>query len=400
LSANNGVQYNSTTGTFGHNLSAGTGIAIAANGLVTNLGFADTTTIRSALSANNGIEYNSTTGTFGHNLSAGTGIAIAANGLIVSTVSGFSGNTNGVVEGSLNLYFTNARAIAALTGGFGIAIAANGMIRNSVDQDVVNVWSRIAISATNGVQYNSGTGVIQHNMTGGSGISVAANGMIINNAPDTGVPPSQGTIRTYISATNGVQYNSGTGVIQHNLVAGTGISIAANGLVVNTVTATAPTAGTGITVTGSTVAFNGAVASINTNVRALSVGSAVGQTFTDGEIRAGNDITAYYSSDKRLKTNIQVIENALDKLDLINGITFDWTDDYIDSRGGEDPYFIRRNDVGVLADELEIILPQLVGIRDDGYKAVKYDRITALLIQAIKELRIEVNDLKKQINKG
>ena len=62
--------------------------------------------------------------------------------------------------------------------------------------------------------------------------------------------------------------------------------------------------------------------------------------------------------------------------------------------------FIRKNDVGVLADELEIILPQLVGTRQDGYKAVKYDRIAALLIQAIKELRIEVNDLKKQINKG
>ena len=453
FSANNGVEYNTTTGTFYHKMTSGAGIVVAANGLIT--GAPTSASIRSAITATNGVQYDSATGVIQHSLSAGAGIAVAANGMITNL-----GTSDSIIRAAISatngVQYNSATGVIShnLAGGFGITIAANGMITNSVNRDGVNAWSRTAISATNGVQYNSGTGVIQHNMlggtgilvaangmiintapdlglaptqttirtyfsanngveynsttgtfyhklTGGTGIAIAANGMVINTAPDTGAIPSQATIRTYITAINGVQYNQSTGVISHNLVGGSGIVVQSNGLIVSTVSTTgAPVAGTGITVTGSTVSFNGAASSINTNVRALSVGSTVGQTTTDGEIRAGNDITSFYSSDKRLKTNIHVIENALDKLELINGVTFDWTDDYINSRGGEDPYFIRRNDVGVLADELELILPQLVGTREDGYKAVKYDRIAALLIQAIKELRIEVNDLKKQINKG
>jgi len=115
-----------------------------------------------------------------------------------------------------------------------------------------------------------------------------------------------------------------------------------------------------------------------------------------GEIRATNNITAYYSSDARLKTNVSNIEHALDKVMFLNGVEFDWSDQYIEECGGEDGYFVRKHDVGVIAQEVEAILPEIVATRDDGFKAVKYDRLVSLLIEAIKELKQEVDELKKK----
>ena len=113
-----------------------------------------------------------------------------------------------------------------------------------------------------------------------------------------------------------------------------------------------------------------------------------------GAITAGGNITAFFSSDERLKENVVNISNPLEKLALLNGVTFDWKDSYIESQGGLDAMFVRKNDVGIIAQDLEKVLPQLVAERDDGYKAVKYDRIVALLIEAVKELKAEVDSLK------
>ena len=78
----------------------------------------------------------------------------------------------------------------------------------------------------------------------------------------------------------------------------------------------------------------------------------------------------------------------------LNGVTFDWKNEVIEAQGDVDNMFIRKNDVGVIAQDIEKILPQIVTERDDGYKAVKYDRIVALLIEAIKELKAEIDSLK------
>jgi hypothetical protein len=121
----------------------------------------------------------------------------------------------------------------------------------------------------------------------------------------------------------------------------------------------------------------------------------VGTTATiTGALTAGGNITAFSSSDERLKENVANISNPLEKLALLNGVTFDWKDSYIESQGGLDGMFVRKNDVGIIAQDLEKVLPQLVAERDDGYKAIKYDRIVALLIEAVKELKAEVDSLK------
>jgi len=134
----------------------------------------------------------------------------------------------------------------------------------------------------------------------------------------------------------------------------------------------------------------------STGLQATSLGIGVAASGTGGEIRATNNITAYYASDKTLKTNVSNITDALDKVLQINGVEFDWTDQYIEQQGGEDGYFVRKHDVGVIAQEIEQVLPEVVATRENGTKAVKYDRIVALLIEAVKELKAEIETLKKQ----
>lgn len=133
----------------------------------------------------------------------------------------------------------------------------------------------------------------------------------------------------------------------------------------------------------------------SSDVRINSLGVGTAASATAGEIRAIDNITAYYSSDISLKENVKKIENALNKLFEINGYEYDWSDEYIKSRGGEDGYFIRKHDVGVIAQEIEKVLPEIVSERENGIKAVKYDRIVPLLIEAIKELKTELDELRK-----
>ena len=132
----------------------------------------------------------------------------------------------------------------------------------------------------------------------------------------------------------------------------------------------------------------------NTDLEVNSLGVGTAASGVRGEIRAINDITAFYSSDRNLKENIAPIKNSLEKLNKLNGVSFDWIDQYIADRGGEDGYFVRKSDIGVIAQEVEEVLPEAVATREDGIKAVKYERIIPLLIEAIKELQQQVNDLK------
>ena len=138
-----------------------------------------------------------------------------------------------------------------------------------------------------------------------------------------------------------------------------------------------------------------ALTSADVQTDSLGVGTAA--SGTTGEIRATDDVTAYYSSDASLKENVTNIENAIEKVQQMRGVEFDWTDEYLDAKGGEDDYFVRKHDVGVIAQEVEQVLPEVVATRENGIKAVKYDRITSLLIEAIKEQQSQIEMLKSEI---
>ena len=146
---------------------------------------------------------------------------------------------------------------------------------------------------------------------------------------------------------------------------------------------------------GGQVAINtGTVAS---STASLSVYGMIQTMGTLGEIRASSEITAYFSSDRRLKENIKLIENPITIIDQIRGVTFDWTDEHMARRGGEDGYFVRKHDIGVIAQEVQAVLPELVGTREDGYLAVKYEKMVPLLIEAIKSQQKTIDTLTSEI---
>ena len=108
-----------------------------------------------------------------------------------------------------------------------------------------------------------------------------------------------------------------------------------------------------------------------------------------GDIHAGGDIVAYASSDERLKDNIIPISNAIDKVNQLKGVTWDWNDNADETQK-------QLPNVGVIAQDVEKVFPQLVKDRDSGYKAVDYDKLVGLLIESVKELSAKVEKLENK----
>jgi hypothetical protein len=152
--------------------------------------------------------------------------------------------------------------------------------------------------------------------------------------------------------------------------------------------------GTGGTTSSTTTINMGSATNGSTIIRgSLAVGSVTANT-TDGAIWASNNVTAFASSDIRFKENVRDIPNALEKVETIGGKLFDWTAQYIESMGGEHSYFMHKSDAGVIAQDVEKVLPELVRTREDGSLAVDYPKLVALAFAAIKELSEKVKILE------
>lgn len=153
------------------------------------------------------------------------------------------------------------------------------------------------------------------------------------------------------------------------------------------VTDTSGQTGINMSLTGDNI--SGVVSGLGTSsdVQFDSIGVGVAASGTSGVIRATNDVIAYHSSDERLKDNIQEIPDALQKVEEIKGVEFDWNEKQDVHTG---------HDIGVIAQDIEKVLPELVEDRDNGYKAVKYEKLTAVLIQAVKELSNRVKELENK----
>ena len=166
------------------------------------------------------------------------------------------------------------------------------------------------------------------------------------------------------SATSGLTYNGSTLTIDGNVNTGQG---ATEVYLMNQNIQT-----------GNSVQFNG-----------LGVGTAASGVV--GAILATNDVVAFASSDKRLKENLEPIGSAIEKVGQLNGYTFDWIP-------MEGIHVHSGRDVGVIAQEVEKVLPEIVEDRGNGYKAVKYDKLTALLIQAVNEQQKQIELLTTELN--
>jgi hypothetical protein len=142
----------------------------------------------------------------------------------------------------------------------------------------------------------------------------------------------------------------------------------------------------------------------SSNVQFGSLGVGTASSGTAGEIRATADITSYYS-DERLKENVELIPNALDKVMSLRGVTYN-ANQLAESFGFKN----KEKQVGVLAGDVERVLPEAVkpapfdimlfentevSRSGENYKTVQYEKMVPLLIEAIKELNKEIQELKR-----
>lgn len=345
-------------------VDGGTGASDAA-GARSNLGAAasGTNTDITTLNPTGGLQIGSPTGG-----AKGTG-TINATGLFIN------GTAVGVGSGSVTS--------VALSGGTtgltvtGSPITTSGTITLDGTLAVANGGTGQTTYSNGQLLIGNGSGLTKATLTAGSGVTI-----------------TNGAGSITISATTG-----GTGTVTSVNVSGgsTGLSFTGGPI---TTSGTITASGTLAIANGGTGATSASGARSNfslgtsDSVQHGSLGIGTAASGTTGEIRATNNITAYYSSDARLKENVKPIEGALDRVSAIGGKTFDWTDAYIAEHGGADGYFIRKSDFGVIAQDVEAAFPLAVRSREDGTLAVDYEKLCALAFQAIKELRAEVEALK------
>ncbi len=345
------------------------------------------------------------------------------------TTSATNATTSDIAEGT-NLYYTNARASAAApvqsvfgrTGAVTLQLsdvtgaltytpedAANKGVANgyaSLDSSGKVPAAQLPSFVDDVVEYINtgsfpGTGetgkiyvALDTNKTyrwSGSGyIEISASPGTTDAVPEGGTNLYFTTTRARnaISVSGSLSYNPTTGVISYTTPTYTTSSIAegSNLYYTDARARAALSAGTGISYNNTT--------GVITNLLSTGGGSIGGSIAVTGDITATGEVTAYYS-DARLKTNVAPIENALDKVEAIRGVTFDPNETALALGVDNTPQ------VGVIAQEIEAVLPQLVtDSAYEGYKTVKYDKLTALLIEAVKELSAKVKDLESKLNKG
>jgi hypothetical protein len=119
-----------------------------------------------------------------------------------------------------------------------------------------------------------------------------------------------------------------------------------------------------------------------------SFGHSIDELDFNGDLEVNGDIFAnayYYSSDERLKENVVKIGNAVDTVESLEGVYFNWKEN------GE-------KSIGLIAQDVEKVLPEVVLTNEEtGMKSISYGNIVAVLIEAVKEQQKEIDELKEQI---
>lgn len=275
-------------------------------------------------------------------------ITILADALI-------AGNSAGLVSGT-TVSPTSVQALAA--DGNALEVSNDTITLRKGDGSTESV----SIADAN-TTYSAGNGI----SLSGTTFSVAAGGGLVQDA--SGLSHADTSSASNLSA-SGRRYVTGLTFDAYGHVTGytTGTET-----VVNTDTNTTYSAGNGIGLSGTTFS----VAAGN-GLSQTTTGLAMSGSFT-GNFTATGDITAY--SDDRLKTNVKTIDGALDKVSRVRGVTFERIEDGSVS-------------TGVVAQELAAVLPEAVKTDANGMHHVAYGNITGLLIEAVKELSAQVEELK------
>ena len=382
------------------------------------------------------------------------GSATAANvATLIANVSGYSITSNGV---DLYLYTTNAftQANTATNNAAGASLYANGAFvqanaaynsQNTTGSYANSAYTQANTATTNALAASSyaNTGLAFANSAGSYANSAFVKANSAYNAANLSTNYIVGTTGTIAPSSGYISFSSNNGVtvvattannlavstsqdlrttasptfvggtfsqpvIATTMAPGTSNTALAttayvqnltnnSGTLTTSITGNAGTVTNGVYTNGSysdpswILSLAAAKVGVGTanNVQHNSLGIGTGASGTAGEIRATNNITAYYSDD-RLKTRIGTIENALDKLCSLTGFYYE-ANETAQALG----YKVKK-EVGVSAQEVQKVLPEIVvpAPIDEQYLTVHYEKLLPLVIEAIKELKKEIDDLK------
>ena len=305
------------------------------------------------------------------------GLGLAVTGEISSTTSGSFADLSVSDDASIA-----SLTVTDLTSGSVVFVGGGGELLTNYND---LTWNGTTLGVT---------GSVSATVTGSFGRvigSIGSTNGVVSGSSQVDYSALSGINNNIVSAstdTNQVDMIINDGSISANLkgnVISGSAQITALGFVSSSIGDTLQQVTTAGASTDVATTFSNTTDSTSKTTGALIVGGGVGINNT---LNVGGDVIAFASSDKRLKDNIKPIEGALDKVSKISGNTFDWNEEKQNTYKGKD--------YGVIAQEIKDVMPELVDTRDNGYLAVKYDKIVPLLIESIKELKKEIEELKSK----
>jgi len=400
INAPNTISTSTSTGTL--TVAGDTGISGNVNiggtlNVTGNITFSNTTINNVTLNTTDQVIVTNTTPSTSNSTGAliiSGGIGVKGNVYSTGTITGTlasTGVTTGTYGGSSAIPVITINSGGQITYAGNVSVSSTAIVANS-GQLTANAYTGIvalglATTGTAATYGNSTTIPVFVTDAYGRVISVSNTAIGTLNQNTTGSANSATYLTgTYTGSLTSSQITTGLGYTPYN-------STNPSGYLTSSGAVTSAVAGTGVSVSGATgaVTFSiGQAVATSSSVQFNSLGVGTAASGTAGEIRATNNITAYYSDD-RLKTKLGAIQNALSKVKSLNGFYYE-ANETAQALGYES---IRE--VGVSAQEVQAILPEIVvpAPIDDKYLTVRYDKLIPLLVEAIKELSEEVERLKE-----
>jgi hypothetical protein len=305
-----------------------------------------------------------------------------SNNFAIANQSGFQSRAITLYNTANKIEFLYSGSINANGSGFhNIRFDENGIIPAQTNQydlgSATNIWKDLYISQ-NSIKIVDTTGsIISTISTNANGSQNFTNGIIVT-----------GSIVGSIAATNGVV--SGSSQITFSGISSLPTLVSGSSQITYASISSIPAgiiSGSSQVTLSSTTGY-GSV--LNQAVLTTSSPTFAGLTI-NGAITATGDITAFFTSDKRHKNNIQTIPNALEKITKLNGVTWEWNDD-VNEVTKSTPK------TGLIAQEVQEVLPEVVKEREDGFLALDYSKMMGLMVEAIKEQQKQIDSLLIKIN--